>query len=143
MLHLFFWFSRMLIRITVIRLRYAHPLSSFRNTLGQFLIPLLFLPDINKTLWLLIKNTRTEIWFGDTQIPRKFGLSFIFHLQTHKGHYKTKALPSTSAALSTANNLAHLLLSSCELMTNKDFYADLRMILVELNRQWQVGGTCP
>lgn len=66
-----------------------------------------------------------------------------FHLQTCKGHYKTKMLPSTSSVPSTAKNLGHLLLSSCELMTNKDFYADPRMILVELNRQWQVGGTCP
>lgn len=35
------------------------------------------------------------------------------------------------------------LLSSCELMTNKEFYADLNMILAELNEQWQVGGICP
>lgn len=35
------------------------------------------------------------------------------------------------------------LLSNCELMTNTDFYADLHVILVELNGQWQVGGTRP
>lgn len=49
----------------------------FSKLLGQvvnrYLIHLLFLPNLRKTFWLLIKTTRTEIWFEDIHRTRQFG----------------------------------------------------------------------
>lgn len=82
MQHLFFWFSRKLIRITVKSFMHTST-ELFSEHLGQLLVHLLFLPNLRKTFWLLIKTTRTEIWFGNIQRPKRFGLSQTeeIHLQ--------------------------------------------------------------
>lgn len=56
----------------------------FSKHLGQFLIHLFFLPNLRKTLWLLINTTRTEIFRGHIRRPRRFGLSQTKEILLHK-----------------------------------------------------------